>query len=482
MFDEFLAERARAAGQPWRPFDDADYQRYVDGRIRADGTRSFLASRGISLPEGEPDDPVSADTVNGLGNRKNSMVLDEIDRHGVETFPDGVRLLQAAHAAGLGCAVVSASANTQRVLETTGLAPYVDARIDGVVAERRHLARQARTRHVPRRCSRAGHRSAALRCVRRRRRRCRCRTCGRVRSGGRHRSCRRRTRRRSPSCRRRRGGDRSRTAPGRDRVTAEPAFAVDPWTVTETALDLEHLARTESVFALSNGHVGLRGNLEEGEALRHPRHLPELGVRAPSAAARRDRLRLPRVGSDHDRRDQREDHPPSGRRRAVRRPLRRPAPAPAHPGPARGHPRTARCEWRSPAGRAHRVHDDDPVGLLHPPLGRGDLLRGGADRRRGPPRAAIRTRGQRTGHRGTEASARSAGSCGRAPTTRAPGRPWRPPSSPSSTTSGGCACCCCTAPSAAGCASPPPPTTGSRPRTTPSCSPTRSPVRATGAG
>ena len=140
MFDEFLAERARAAGQPWRPFDDADYQRYVDGRIRADGTRSFLASRGISLPEGEPDDPVSADTVNGLGNRKNSMVLDEIDRHGVETFPDGVRLLQAAHAAGLGCAVVSASANTQRVLETTGLAPYVDARIDGVVAERRHLA------------------------------------------------------------------------------------------------------------------------------------------------------------------------------------------------------------------------------------------------------------------------------------------------------------------------------------------------------
>lgn len=140
MFDEFLAERARAAGEPWRPFDDADYRQYVDGRIRADGTRSFLASRGIVLPEGEPDDPTSADTINGLGNRKNAMVLDEIDRHGVETFPDGVHLLSEAHSGGLGCAVVSASANTQRVLESTGLAPFVDARIDGVVAEHQHLA------------------------------------------------------------------------------------------------------------------------------------------------------------------------------------------------------------------------------------------------------------------------------------------------------------------------------------------------------
>jgi beta-phosphoglucomutase family hydrolase len=140
VFDEFLSERAHAVGQPWRPFDDADYQQYVDGRIRADGVRAFLASRGITLPDGMPADPASADSIHGLGNRKNALVLDEIDRHGVDTFADGVQLLRAAHSSGLGCAVVSASANTERVLAATGLDRFVDARIDGVVAARRHLA------------------------------------------------------------------------------------------------------------------------------------------------------------------------------------------------------------------------------------------------------------------------------------------------------------------------------------------------------
>jgi beta-phosphoglucomutase family hydrolase len=140
MFDAFLADRARRTHQDWRPFEDADYQQYVDGRIRADGTRAFLASRGITLPDGKPDDPPSAETINGLGNRKNEILLDEIHQHGVDTYPDAVQLLTDARDGGLPCAVVSASANTAQVLEVTGLDALIDARIDGVVAHERHLA------------------------------------------------------------------------------------------------------------------------------------------------------------------------------------------------------------------------------------------------------------------------------------------------------------------------------------------------------
>lgn len=140
MFDGYLADRAGRTGEPWRPFDTADYEQYVDGRIRSDGTRAFLASRGIVLPEGTPTDQTSAETVHGLGNRKNVLVLDEIESHGVETFADAVQLLHAVRAAGLRCAVVSASVNTSRVLAVTGLATFVDACIDGVVAADRGLA------------------------------------------------------------------------------------------------------------------------------------------------------------------------------------------------------------------------------------------------------------------------------------------------------------------------------------------------------
>ncbi|MCU1399298.1 MAG: beta-phosphoglucomutase [Acidimicrobiales bacterium] len=139
MFDDFLSSRAQRSGTPFQPFEDADYQQYVDGRIRADGTRAFLASRGITIPEGEPDDPPSAETVHGLGNRKNAMVLEYIAAHGVGTYTDAVWLLREAHADGLRCAVVSASANTAQVLEVTGLADVIDARIDGVVAQQQAL-------------------------------------------------------------------------------------------------------------------------------------------------------------------------------------------------------------------------------------------------------------------------------------------------------------------------------------------------------
>ncbi|GAB3947574.1 hypothetical protein GCM10027614_43070 [Micromonospora vulcania] len=100
-FDEFLRERAEATGEAFRPFDPGpDYNRYVDGRPRADGVRSFLASRGIVLPEGDPDDLPTADTVNGVGNRKNVLLLERLRTSGVEVYPGSVRYLEAAAAPG----------------------------------------------------------------------------------------------------------------------------------------------------------------------------------------------------------------------------------------------------------------------------------------------------------------------------------------------------------------------------------------------
>ena len=140
MFDDFLRERARQTGQPFVPFDPvADYDEYVDGKPRADGTRSFLESRGIHLPEGSDDDPPNAQTVHGLGNRKNEIVLKKIREDGVEAYPGSVTYLRAVKEAGLPRAVVSSSANCRDVLVAAGIEDMFDARIDGVVAEQEHL-------------------------------------------------------------------------------------------------------------------------------------------------------------------------------------------------------------------------------------------------------------------------------------------------------------------------------------------------------
>ncbi|MCO1595435.1 beta-phosphoglucomutase family hydrolase [Micromonospora sp. RHAY321] len=139
-FDEFLRQRATATGQPFQPFDPGpDYNRYVDGRPRADGVRSFLASRGIVLPEGSPDDPPDADTVNGIGNRKNVLLLERLRTSGVEVYPGSVLYLQAAAAAGLRRAVVTASANGHEVVAAAGLEPLLEARVDGLVARAQGL-------------------------------------------------------------------------------------------------------------------------------------------------------------------------------------------------------------------------------------------------------------------------------------------------------------------------------------------------------
>ena len=141
MFDEFLRARSERTGEPFVPFDAGDdYDAYVDGKPRLDGTRGFLLSRGIDLPEGDPSDPSAAPTVNGLSNRKNEMVLRLFDEGHIEVFDDSVRYVRAARAAGLATAVVSSSANTAQVLDAVGIADLFDARIDGVVAAERHLA------------------------------------------------------------------------------------------------------------------------------------------------------------------------------------------------------------------------------------------------------------------------------------------------------------------------------------------------------
>ena len=140
MFDGFLRERATHDGTDFVPFDSAhDYDEYVDGKQRADGVRSFLASRGIELPEGTPDDPPEAETVAGLGNRKNVLVLEMIHTRGVEAYAGSVDYVRAARGAGLRRAVVSSSANCGEVLEAAGIADLFELRVDGIVAAREHL-------------------------------------------------------------------------------------------------------------------------------------------------------------------------------------------------------------------------------------------------------------------------------------------------------------------------------------------------------
>ncbi|MEU9517387.1 beta-phosphoglucomutase family hydrolase [Streptomyces sp. NPDC048224] len=135
-FDAFLRERD---GADFRPFTDSDYDEYVDGRPRADGVRSFLASRGIELPEGTPDDPADARTVNGVGNRKNELLLEKIRTDGVEPYEGTLRYIDAVRAAGLATAIVSSSANTRDVLRSIDAERLFDVRIDGVVARERKL-------------------------------------------------------------------------------------------------------------------------------------------------------------------------------------------------------------------------------------------------------------------------------------------------------------------------------------------------------
>jgi beta-phosphoglucomutase family hydrolase len=140
MFDQYLKERAQARGEEFVPFDPVrDYDEYVDGKPRYEGVQSFLSARGIELPRGAPSDPPDAETVDGLGNRKNAIVLELIHDEGVQPYEGSVRYVHAVRDAGLRRAVVSSSTNCHDVLKAARIDDLFDAVIDGVAAERDHL-------------------------------------------------------------------------------------------------------------------------------------------------------------------------------------------------------------------------------------------------------------------------------------------------------------------------------------------------------
>jgi alpha,alpha-trehalase len=140
VFDEFLERRADREGGPFRPFlIEMDYPEYVDGKPRYDGVRSFLASRGISLPEGDSSDGPDAETVCGLGNRKNVLYNELLDQGGVEIFEDTVERIRAWRKLGLKTAIVSSSKNCAPVLKAAGLTDLFDVRVDGVVSAQLEL-------------------------------------------------------------------------------------------------------------------------------------------------------------------------------------------------------------------------------------------------------------------------------------------------------------------------------------------------------
>ena len=140
MFDGYLRERAARSGEAFVTFDPVgDYDEYVDGKPRYEGVRSFLDSRGIELPQGDSSDPADTQTIDGLGNRKNEIMLAMIKDQGVQAYEGSLRYVHAAREAGLASAVVSSSTNCRDVLHAAGIEDLFEQRIDGVVAEREHL-------------------------------------------------------------------------------------------------------------------------------------------------------------------------------------------------------------------------------------------------------------------------------------------------------------------------------------------------------
>ncbi len=135
VFDEFLSQRAERTGARFEPFEiEVDYPQHVDGKPRYDGVRDFLASRGIALPEGEPDDSTDRRTVCGLGNRKNELYNDLLESGGVEIFEDTVERVRLWRRQGFKTAIVSSSRNCAAVLRAAGLTELFDVRVDGSVA------------------------------------------------------------------------------------------------------------------------------------------------------------------------------------------------------------------------------------------------------------------------------------------------------------------------------------------------------------
>ncbi len=141
MFDAFLADHAETVAIADRsPFSAEDYQRYVDGKPRYDGVRSFLASRGAKLPEGDPSDPPGWTTVCGLGNHKDEMFNRILTAEGIDAYPGSLTLLDHLDGRGMPQAVVSSSNNARGVLDAAGLGGRFEIIVDGLTATAEHLA------------------------------------------------------------------------------------------------------------------------------------------------------------------------------------------------------------------------------------------------------------------------------------------------------------------------------------------------------
>jgi beta-phosphoglucomutase family hydrolase len=138
-FDAYLRARSARTGEPFRPFDPDDYRRFVDGKPRYDGVHSFLASRGIALPEGTPSSPPDEESVCGLGNRKEELVVRAIRAGEAKAYPGSVAFVRRVRGLGLKTAVVSSSQNCAEVLAVTKIGDLFDARVDGETVERLHL-------------------------------------------------------------------------------------------------------------------------------------------------------------------------------------------------------------------------------------------------------------------------------------------------------------------------------------------------------
>ncbi len=164
LFDAYLQQHAKTTGETFVPFDpEADYRAYVDGKPRYDGVRSFLASRGITLPEGTPDDPPDRETVRGLGNRKNEVFNARVKNMGVDVDRECVRFIREMRERGVRVGLASSSKNAVPILESVGLLELFEAIVDGVVSEQLGLRgkpqpdifltclRKLRSSHDPRR-------------------------------------------------------------------------------------------------------------------------------------------------------------------------------------------------------------------------------------------------------------------------------------------------------------------------------------------
>lgn len=288
-FDEFLAGWDARSGTRTVPFDQrADYAVYVDGKPRQDGVRDFLASRGIDLPEGRPDAPPEEASVWGLGNRKQLLVEAEMERAGVEVFPGSVAWLRELRHAGLRTAVVSSSRNCAAVLESAGITSLFDARVDGDTALELDLPGKPAPDMFLEAARRLGvtpdraivvedavagvqaGRAGAFRLV-----------IGVDRDGhaaelsahGAHLVVTDLVELLSaPTDRQGLHGPRAHRllAAARRILAATADYTPDPWRIVESVYNPDHVEQTESLFALSNGFLGIRGTFEEGE----PRYQP----------------------------------------------------------------------------------------------------------------------------------------------------------------------------------------------------------------